>query len=122
MFIKILTPNHNGKIELTVKDLEALIQEAVDKAIREKCAGCTRIWYNTPSITLLGNQQLNNNEPQWDPYKVTCTGNPVKNDEMTITFDCATDAVLTTNNNDNFTTMVNALANEKFNNNKRGNN
>ena len=39
MFIKILTPNHNGKIELTVRDLEALIQEAVDKAIREKCAG-----------------------------------------------------------------------------------
>lgn len=35
MFIKILTPNHNGKIELTVRDLEALIQEAVDKAVRE---------------------------------------------------------------------------------------
>ena len=33
MFIKILTPNHNGKIELTVADLEALIKEAVDKAI-----------------------------------------------------------------------------------------
>ena len=33
MFIKILTPNHNGKIELTVRDLEALIQEAVDKAL-----------------------------------------------------------------------------------------
>lgn len=44
MFIKILTPNHNGKIELTVRDLEALIQEAVDKAIREKCANCNRIY------------------------------------------------------------------------------
>ena len=42
MFIKILTPNHNGKIELTVRDLEALIEEAVEKAIREKCAGCYR--------------------------------------------------------------------------------
>jgi hypothetical protein len=47
MFIKILTPNHNGKIELTVRDLEALIQEAVDKAVSEKCANCNRdYWYN----------------------------------------------------------------------------
>ena len=61
MFIKILTPNHNGKIELTVKDLECLIQEAVDKATKEKCAGCSRGYYygnsyplttTTPSITL----------------------------------------------------------------------
>ena len=61
MFIKILTPNHNGKIELTVRDLEALIQEAVDKATREKCAGCSRGYYcgttyplttTTPGITL----------------------------------------------------------------------
>lgn len=59
MFIKILTPNHNGKIELTVKDLECLIQEAVDKATREKCAGCSRGYYGgltyattTPNITL----------------------------------------------------------------------
>lgn len=59
MFIKILTPNHNGKIELTVRDLEALIQEAVDKAVSEKCANCNRCWYgsttttpyNTPYIT-----------------------------------------------------------------------
>ena len=63
MFIKILTPNHNGKIELTVKDLECLIQEAVDKATREKCAGCSRGYYgggisylsSTPSITLSNN-------------------------------------------------------------------
>ena len=61
MFIKIFTPNENGKIELTVKELEALIQEAVDKASIDKCSKCTRGWswndYNrittTPSITLL---------------------------------------------------------------------
>ena len=35
MFIKIFTPNENGKIELTIKELEALIQEAVDKAYCE---------------------------------------------------------------------------------------
>lgn len=51
MFIKILTPNHNGKIELTVRDLEALIQEAVDKAVREKCANCNRCWYNSVATT-----------------------------------------------------------------------
>ena len=63
MFIKILTPNHNGKIELTVKDLEALIQEAVDKAITEDRANRPYHWTQdceslyeinlTCSITLL---------------------------------------------------------------------
>ena len=35
MFIKVFVPNHNGKIELSVQELEALIKEAVDKAIVE---------------------------------------------------------------------------------------
>ena len=70
MFIKILTPNHNGKIELTVRDLEALIQEAVDKAVREKCAGCTRGCYG--GITYLNGTQLNHTEPSIDWSKVTC--------------------------------------------------
>jgi hypothetical protein len=70
MFIKILTPNHNGKIELTVRDLEALIQEAVDKAVREKCAGCTRECYG--GITYLNGTQLNRTEPSIDWSKVTC--------------------------------------------------
>lgn len=52
MFIKILTPNHNGKIELTVKDLEALIKEAVDKAITEKCGSCYKnSWYGSTTVT-----------------------------------------------------------------------
>lgn len=68
MFIKILTPNHNGKIELTVKDLEALIKEAVDKAVSEKCAGCNRgYWYSYdsnqihtyPNITVSGTTESN---------------------------------------------------------------
>jgi hypothetical protein len=61
MFIKIFTPNENGKIELTIEELEALIQEAVDKASIDKCSKCTRGWswndYNRlttqPNITLL---------------------------------------------------------------------
>ena len=77
MFIKILTPNHNGKIELTVKDLEALIQEAVDKATKEKCAGCTRGYYGgglsylgtTPAINLKDSGIGDN----WEPCKITCS-------------------------------------------------
>ena len=70
MFIKILTPNHNGKIELTVRDLEALIQEAVDKAVREKCAGCSRGYYG--GITYLNGTQLNHTESSPDWSKVIC--------------------------------------------------
>ena len=71
MFIKILTPNHNGKIELTVKDLEALIQEAVDKAIREDRANRPiQFWYGN-------NEEINkiSTTPNWDWTKVTCDGN-----------------------------------------------
>lgn len=67
MFIKILTPNHNGKIELTVRDLEALIEEAVEKAIREKCAGCYRN-YST-GVTYLNSKD--NSNPDW--MTVTCS-------------------------------------------------
>lgn len=50
MFIKILTPNSNGNIELTANELENLIRDAVDKAIREKCSSCNRSYfgYTTP--------------------------------------------------------------------------
>lgn len=71
MFIKILTPNHNGKIELTVRDLEALIQEAIDKAVREKCAGCTRPYVG--GITYLSNEPNTESGKTWDWSKVTCS-------------------------------------------------
>lgn len=45
MFIKILTPNSNGKIELTADELENLIRDAVDKAIQEKCLSCNRNYF-----------------------------------------------------------------------------
>jgi hypothetical protein len=98
MFIKILTPNHNGKIELTVRDLEALIQEAVDKAVSEKCANCNRgYWYNYcdsnsirtyPNITVSGTTATESNimdnvaylngealcgSTQTNPSTVSCT-------------------------------------------------
>ena len=74
MFIKILTPNHNGKIELTVKDLEALIQEAVDKAIVEDRANRPiQFWYGNGDINKI------DTTPHWDWTKVTC-----KDDNVTL--------------------------------------
>ena len=70
MFIKILTPNHNGKIELTVKDLEALIQEAVDKALVEDRANRPlQFWYGDGDINRI------KTTPNWDWTKVTCSDN-----------------------------------------------
>jgi hypothetical protein len=74
MFIKILTPNHNGKIELTVKDLEALIQEAVDKAIREDRANRPiQFWYGNGDVNKI------DTTPNWNWTKVTC-----KDDNVTL--------------------------------------
>ena len=77
MFIKILTPNHNGKIELTVTDLEALIQEAVDKAIREKCTGCNR-YYGGFTYLTNNNNQLNKSEITYDQPKLLCNSSDGK--------------------------------------------
>jgi hypothetical protein len=71
MFIKILTPNRNGKIELTVRDLEALIQEAVDKAVAEDRANRPiQFWYGNG-----GEVNKIDNTPDWNWTKVTCDGN-----------------------------------------------
>ena len=72
MFIKVFVPNANGKIELSVKELETLIQEAVDKAIAEDRANRP---YNyggllrSTDITYLNSKD---SDKTWDPYKVTC--------------------------------------------------
>ena len=73
MFIKILTPNHNGKIELTVRDLEALIQEAVDKAITEDRANRPyQFWYDNG-----GGINRINTTPNWDWKEITYNGNNI---------------------------------------------
>ena len=70
MFIKILTPNRNGKVELTISDLEALIQEAVDKAIVEDRANRPiQFWYGNGDVN-----QIDTN-PNWNWTKVTCKDN-----------------------------------------------
>ena len=66
MFIKVFVPNSRGKIALTVEELEELLSDACEKAVREKCASC-RSWYGT-GVTYLNT----NNEKEWDWTKVTC--------------------------------------------------
>ena len=66
MFIKVFVPNSRGKIELTVEELEELLSDACEKAVREKCAGCSRGYYG--GITYLNTS----NEKEWDWSKVTC--------------------------------------------------
>lgn len=74
MFIKILTPNHNGKIELTVRDLEALIQEAVDKAVREDRANRPYYYYGLNSINGTANGiQLKDGNTETKPWWTTVT-------------------------------------------------
>lgn len=67
MFIKVFVPNANGKIELSVQELEALLKDAADKAVSEKCANCNRSYYG--GITYLNS---NDNNQNWDWTKVTC--------------------------------------------------
>jgi hypothetical protein len=62
MFIKVFVPNANGKIELSVQELEALLKDAVTKAVNEKCANCNRCWYDSVTTT-----------PYNAPY-ITCNG------------------------------------------------
>ena len=70
MFIKVFVPNANGKIELSVQELEALLKDAAAKAVSEKCANCNRgYWYNYrgsnsiihtyPNITVSGTTESN---------------------------------------------------------------
>ena len=67
MFIKVFVPNSRGKIELTVEELEELLSDACEKAVREKCSSCNRGWCGT-GITYLNT----NNDKDWDWTKVTC--------------------------------------------------
>lgn len=68
MFIKVFVPNSRGKIELTVEELEELLSDACEKAVREKCATCNRGWYG--DFTYLNN---GNGGSGTDWSKVTCS-------------------------------------------------
>ena len=78
MFIKVFVPNANGKIELTVQELEALLKDAADKAVSEQCAKCHKSnWWGSTGITYLNNPVKELDAPAWNPYEITCTGQPI---------------------------------------------
>jgi hypothetical protein len=89
MFIKAFVPNANGKIELTVQELESLLKQAADKAVAED---------REHRPLTVGNGLLNqpyykqpsDADPLWDWTKITC-GN--------------TNSALLTNNKNNITTI-----------------
>jgi hypothetical protein len=70
MFIKVFVPNSRGKIELTVEELEELLSDACEKAVKEKCATCNRGWYGT-GITYLNSGNNGGSNTDWT--KVTCS-------------------------------------------------
>ena len=70
MFIKVFVPNSRGKIELTVEELEELLSNACEKAVREKCATCHCGWYGA-GITYLNSDNNGGSNTDWS--KVTCS-------------------------------------------------
>ena len=74
MFIKVFVPNANGKIELSVKELEVLIQEAVDKAIAEDRANRPYNYGGLLRGTDITYLNSKDSDKTWDWGKVTCQG------------------------------------------------
>ena len=75
MFIKVFVPNSRGKIELTVEELEELLSEACEKAVREKCATCNRGWYGT-GVTYLNS---GNSGSPTDWTRIACSSECANN-------------------------------------------
>lgn len=77
MFIKVFVPNANGKIELTVQELEALLKDAADKAVAEHCGKCYKNNWWGSTTTLLNTpaqpREITPTQPTWNPYIVTCS-------------------------------------------------
>ena len=90
MFIKIFVPNHNGKIELSVQELETLIKEAVDKAIIEDRANrpYQSLWCNSVTLSDSAPKEINI-KPEFDKFTyghtVTCDANLIDNGLTSIT-------------------------------------
>ena len=69
MFIKVFVPNANGKIELTVQELEALLKDAAGKAVSEQCAKCNKnySWWSNAKTVLLNDQPKEIGDPGYRP-------------------------------------------------------
>lgn len=71
MFIKVFVPNANGKIELTVQELETLLKQAADKAVAEdrehRPLNVGSGLLNQPYY-----KEFPHNDPAWNWTKITC--------------------------------------------------
>lgn len=91
MFVKILVPNRNNKIELSVQELEALIEEAIRKDRLER-----PYYYNTGWTTLNNCNNTMNSISSINGVKCT-TGSLTADDTISISLDDLTTATNTTN-------------------------
>ena len=80
MFIKVFVPNSRGKIEFTVEELEELLSDACEKAVREKCATCNRGYYYG-GVTALNS---NNSGSTTDWAKITCSNECANNAKIQV--------------------------------------
>lgn len=71
MFIKVFVPNANGKIELTVQELESLLKQAADKAVAEDRANRPYNW-GTLNQPIYKEYIDTGDGNKWDWTKVTC--------------------------------------------------
>ena len=95
MFIKVFVPNCNGKIELTVKELEELLKDAANKAVTEKCANCTKgYWYNNNNSWLSTTPGLTISDPSKDYITYCGTTTDKINNNATLTISEALDGAL----------------------------
>ena len=69
MFIKVFVPNANGKIELTVQELESLLKQAADKAVAEDRENRP---YNWGTLNQPIYKEYIGDGNKWDWTKVTC--------------------------------------------------
>ena len=73
MFIKVFVPNANGKIELTVQELETLLKDAANKAVSEQCGKCYKnSWWGSTGFTYANNQLKEISDPAYQPT-ITCS-------------------------------------------------
>lgn len=103
MFIKVFVPNANGKIELSVQELEALLKDATDKAVKEKCANCNRGYYG--NITYLNS---NDNNQRWD-YGTICDNTSHIACSVTTTSAASGTHVNTESNGNKFMNTINEM-------------
>ena len=103
MFIKVFVPNSRGKIELTVEELEELLSDACEKAVREKCATCNRGYYYG------GVTYLNSNGSGGTTDWITCSSECASNAKIQVS---GQNVKVSDTSSTTFTSAINELIGE----------